>query len=151
MSPSPTDRFRFPPSVVSDILQGEAIGINLETGDYFSLRGSASLIWTLAGSRVPLASVIEEVAAAFDGEHEVVARSVEQFVAQLVADGLLVPAGDADEADARGPAPAASQPRPPFQPPVIEAFSDMREFLLVDPIHEIDVTEWPNVRRRPGE
>jgi hypothetical protein len=42
--------------------------------------------------------------------------------------------------------PAIIEPRTDkivFEKPILEKHSDMQDFLLVDPIHEIDYTEWP--------
>jgi len=32
----------------------------------------------------------------------------------------------------------------PFVAPVLERYEDMQDFLLVDPIHEVDDSGWPN-------
>jgi hypothetical protein len=36
-----------------------------------------------------------------------------------------------------------------FRAPGLQRFEDMRGFLLVDPIHEVDDAGWPHMR--PGE
>jgi hypothetical protein len=139
------------PGVVSDLIEGEIIGINLDTGDYYSLPGVASEIWTLVRRRVPVALIVEEVLARYDGDARAIRDETLAFLARLAEEGLIVPdTSDADPAPSGEPAPPGEPAgRRPFAPPIFERYSDMREFLLVDPIHEVDVTEWPEVRPRP--
>jgi hypothetical protein len=36
--------------------------------------------------------------------------------------------------------------RPPFTPPVLEVFADMRDLLLLDPIHDVAEVGWPTAK-----
>jgi hypothetical protein len=143
---APSGRFRFPSSVVSDVIHNETIGINLETGDYFSLRGSASDIWILLRHRSSVGEIVETLIERSGAGRAIVEPAVTAFVEQLTAEGLVVRDDGVENQRLAGSPEIA---RRPFERPAIEKFTDMREFLLVDPIHEVDVTEWPHVRIRP--
>ena len=44
-----------------------------------------------------------------------------------------------------GPPPAVTPTDEPYQAPVLQAFDDMQDLLLFDPIHEVEPTGWPQV------
>lgn len=144
-------RFRVnAPAVVSDRIDGEVVAINLDTGSYYGFPGTATEVWCLMEDGRPAAGIVAALAARYDAPEPRIATAVRAFLLQLVKEGLVV----ADEAAAAAP-PAAEEPvaqtgeaRLPFDVPLLEKHTDMQEFLLVDPIHEVDVTDWPRVRPR---
>jgi hypothetical protein len=150
------------PHVVADEVDGEVIAIHLGNGAYFSFRGSASTIWQLllAGD-VSADELVERLRASYAGERSEIADAVVQFLARLAAEGLIVSAEPAITAGlAAVDAPARSRPaadragddrasaRAPFVVPTLEKFTDMEQFLLVDPIHEVEIDRWPKVDKR---
>ncbi len=140
---SPHDRFRInAPDVVSDNIEGETIGINLQTGNYYSLPGVASHVWSMIGQRFSAGAIVERLGAAYSGDDAAdVERAVYGFLRDLLAEGLVVP----DDGPAPAPCamPEVVSPTGRFEPLRFERYTDMREFLLVDPIHDVDVTQWP--------
>jgi len=143
------ERFRInAPGVVADAIDGEIIGINLETGCYYSLPGTAGKIWTLVRRRLTVGRIVEALQRAYEGDAVAIERDVVGFITVLLEEGLVVP-DDGESSAAESIEPGLPAGRSPFVPPALEKYDDMREFLLVDPIHEVDVTDWPHVRRRP--
>jgi hypothetical protein len=66
------------------------------------------------------------------------AGDFDALLGRLLAERILL---------ARDGAPPATEAGPPepvvaYEPPVLERFEDMREMLLLDPIHEIDQAAW---------
>jgi hypothetical protein len=51
----------------------------------------------------------------------------------------------ADPALVAPPRATPAGPPAPFRAPAFQRFTDMHAFLLVDPIHEVDETGWPNL------
>ena len=144
-------RFRVnAPAVVSERIDGEVVGINLDTGFYYGFPGTATEVWCLMEEGRPAAEIVAVMAARYDASESRIATAVRAFLLQLVKEGLVV----ADEKPATVPVAAtapvaqAGEARPPFEVPVLEKHTDMQEFLLVDPIHEVDVTDWPHARPR---
>ena len=134
------------PHVVADEVDGEVIAINLENGAYFSFRGSGSTIWQrLLSGEASGDELVERLRESYAGERREMAEAVAAFLARLSAEGLIV----AVDAPPSRPAARAEgdreAPREKFVAPTIEKFTDMEEFLLVDPIHEIDVRQWPKI------
>jgi hypothetical protein len=129
------------PTVVSEVIDGEAIVMRLDTGTYYSLAGSGAEVWGLVGRSMDVPAVVDWMCAAFEGPREEIAAAVRGLVTDLAGEGLLVPAGES--APSGAPAPPEG-PRRPFTPPVVNRYTDMQELLLVDPIHEVDEAGWPH-------
>ncbi|MBP1464255.1 PqqD family protein [Candidatus Chloroploca sp. M-50] len=130
------------PAVISEIVDGEAIVVNLESGAYYSMRATAGVIWAalLHGKDAQaIATLLGEVYAV---PVAAVAHEVDAFIDQLLAEQLVVPAANPPEA-----MPPLSIDLPPdetFTPPLLEKYTDMADLLLLDPIHEVDAeTGWP--------
>jgi len=151
MSADMTVRVRGPEVVLEEI-EGEVIAINLDTGAYFSFRDSAASVWSeLMAGESPLERIVDALEARFAGERDEVKSAVSAFLRSVEAEGLVaIEQHPADVSQSARPvnAPRRSE-RPPFSPPVFEKYTDMQEFLLVDPIHEVDVSRWPDARGRP--
>lgn len=132
------------PAVIAEVIDDEAIIVNLDSGAYYSLRGSACKIWELLVQQMTAADVATLMAEHYAGAPDAIQKGVETLLVQLLDEELLVPAA----------APASSAPppvaartvseRPAFQPPVLEKFTDMADLLLLDPIHDVDAEGWPH-------
>lgn len=141
------------PDVMQETVDGEVIIVNVATGIYYSLAGAGAAIWSDLLQGCDETTIAGRIAALGGATLDVVAGEVSRFIAELRAENLLVPAGDAPDAqDAAAPAaPAGSDPAAapfteglcPFVPPTLARYSDMEELLLVDPIHEVQPAGWP--------
>jgi len=127
------------PAVISEVIDGEAIIVNLDSGAYYSLRDSGCAIWNLLTQGVALPAVVVTVTGQYTGSDTAIAMGIQDLVAQLQAEQLIVPI---DQPASLGPLPTpiADQNgnRPSFLPPVLEKFTDMADLLLLDPIHEVE-------------
>ena len=135
------------PHVVAEEIEGEVIAVNLDTGAYYSFRDSASVVWQqlLAGEGRP-GAIVDELSARFIGTREEIERAVFVFLRTIEDEGLIAPPEISPGFASRDGDPPPSQAvRSPFRAPVFEKYTDMQEFLLVDPIHEVDVSDWPSV------
>ena len=133
------------PTVVGQVIDGEAVVINLQTGAYYSLVGSAAAIWEALERELPPSLVRDSLEARFSTSRDEIDRALEEFVDVLRGEGLVVdsagaPAAAVGDAVAGLPSPSA---RTVFEPPVLAKYTDMQELLLLDPIHDTDDTGWP--------
>lgn len=130
------------PDVVQEELEGEVIVVHLVSGSYYSLTKSGADVWKRLISGQTAAAIVDQLTELTDGTRSVIGPAVDQFVADLVAEQLLVPAapGTAGLSLAAGTTPGE---RSPFEAPRFEKFTDMQELLLVDPIHEVAEAGWP--------
>jgi hypothetical protein len=144
MSDNDRDRYRAHPRVVHETLDDEVIAIQIESGLYYSMTGSGADIWELVHREHTVDEAVDALERRFDSDPDTLRSAVADLVARLRDESLLEPV-DGDAPLAADTA-ANGAPRRPFAPPVLERFDDMQDFLLVDPIHEVDDTGWPHTK-----
>ncbi len=125
------------PDVIDEVFEGEAVLVNLATGFYFALNADATRVWRALAGGTAWAAVADAAAAEAGADPAVVRSVVTAFLAELAGHALVTLDGEVPAAE---PAPADLA----FAP-ALQAFSDMEDLLLLDPIHDIDVdgTGWP--------
>lgn len=127
-------------AVASEIIDGEAIIMQLRTGHYFSARGSGAAIWSLFGQGVDLATISEVIADKTGAAVHDVHADVSKFAAEAESHAL----GSIEEALEAGTAATVPELTGVWAAPVLEVFSDMQDLLLLDPIHDVsDEAGWP--------
>lgn len=135
------------PHVVSETIDGESIVINLQSGCYYSLRETATEVWSLVGPLGHAGAIAARLARRYRDAEPVLAEHVSAFMGRLCGEGLLVEAGEDDD----GAVPPGEVPcddedgaaRPAFAPPAFDRYNDLQELLLADPIHEVGEGGWP--------
>jgi hypothetical protein len=132
-------RFRIGPEIVHETVDGEVIAIDLDNGSYYSLAGSGPVIWGLLAGGASEAELRDALAARF-GESEAIAGDVSALLEQLRENGLIV-ASD-EEGAAAAPAPGVEDGAT-YEAPRFERYTDMKDYFLLDPIHEVDTAGWP--------
>lgn len=138
-----TTRFRINmPPVIHQTLDGEVIAVNLDTGVYYSLRGSAASVWGSLERRASVGEAVADAVARYDGPPPSIEAAVARFIEELEAEGLIAALGG-DEP--REPAQPDGEVGVPFAEPVLDKYTDMQELLILDPIHEVDDAGWPHM------
>jgi hypothetical protein len=127
-------------NVHSKAFGDEVVVLDMQSGTYFSLRGSAVDIWELVERNTSSARIAELLEARYDVSAAELATAVEGFVDELAEAGLVV----ADASLEPDGAPGRAGGKEPYVPPEIERFTDMQDLLLLDPIHEVDDSGWPH-------
>ena len=92
--------------IAHDVIDGEVILINTLSGFYYSLRGSAVALWGEIEDGRSLDGLSDWAAGRYGLGRDAATGAVEDFVATLVADRVLLPAD--------GPAPAGIERRTPL-------------------------------------
>jgi hypothetical protein len=141
------------PRVVHETIDGEVVLIDFDTGNYYSLDGVGAHIWSMIEGSATVAGIAEALADRYEAQPADIETAVGDLIAQLQAEGLIVP--DADQGALEG-APSgepAAQPRgAALEAPVLHKYTDMQALLLLEPIHEVCEVGWPSVRPdAPGE
>jgi hypothetical protein len=149
-----SERFKVHPKIVSETIDGEVIMLNLDRGRYYSLTLSGTDAWNAIGRAASGEEIVDELVARYDGARSEVEQAVHQLLDELRREELILslPPGAAEPAapssDGSPPANGAHGSRPAFQVPVLQVYTDMEDLLLLDPIHEVDESGWPN---RPSD
>jgi len=121
----------------------ESLAINLETGTYYSLTGPAARLWVMLSRGTSCTAIADYFAAAHEGDRAKIAEAVRRFLERLEAEKLIVEAPGAPAAAAQPDAPPAE--RTPFVDFEVQAYTDMQDLLLLDPIHDTGEAGWPSV------
>jgi Coenzyme PQQ synthesis protein D (PqqD) len=135
------------PSVISEVIDGETIVLNFESGHYYSFNPTASEIWMQVCTGAPVAAAAERVARRFTGDRATIEAEVATFVRRLEEEQLIRRAAAGAAAPAATAAATPGDPVAAFSSPDFEKFTDMEELLLLDPIHEVSDSGWP---RKPA-
>jgi hypothetical protein len=129
------------PGVASEIIDGEAVIMNLKTGKYFSAASSGCLIWACIEKAQPVDHIAKLFVAQYAATPEQAKTEVHRFIQDLLAEDLIRAAESASPlslSDIGG-----SETRKSFNAPILNTYSDMQDLLLLDPIHDVDEAGWP--------
>jgi hypothetical protein len=129
------------PHVIHESIDGEVIIINLETGNYYSVKGSGAHVWDViqAGPAISTSTVVDAVAPAYDA-----------FVGQLLEEGLVAETAGPAVAPPASAASSGNGANRVFEAPRLEKYTDMQDLVLLDPVHEVDEQGWPQQRPEAG-
>jgi Coenzyme PQQ synthesis protein D (PqqD) len=132
------------PAVVSEIIDGEAIIMNLKSGNYYSAEGVGTLLWHGIEQGKTYHQLVELVKRAFPTVPEDLAAAIDPFIDDLMAHELIrgTPTESAgvlsDELELTHVNGSGE-----FRAPVLNVYADMKDLLLLDPIHDVDEVGWP--------
>jgi hypothetical protein len=129
--------------VVHETIDGETILIHLGSGSYYSLDGVGSEVWVALAAGTSKEQLFAEAKERFVGDPDEVEMGLSSLVENLLREGLLVE----DEAESVPDSPTFPPGTVAFTAPVLHVYTDMQEFMLVDPLHDVDeIAGWPHAK-----
>ncbi|MEI6255793.1 MAG: PqqD family protein [Planctomycetota bacterium] len=130
------------PRMIHETIDKETVAIDTESGAYFSITGSGNLVMQMLDQGADVESLSMQIAAAFAVDPSTLRPLLEAFVAELLAEALIVPvAGKVNTASKMQLQYADDEV---FTPPALQKFTDMSDLLLMDPIHQVGDAGWPH-------
>ncbi|HEY8226751.1 MAG TPA: PqqD family protein [Pyrinomonadaceae bacterium] len=147
-------RFRVnTPTITHETIDGEAVIINLDSGNYYSLMEVGSFIWGLVEKGASASEVQNLILQTYQGNASDIYRGVEELLAQLQQENLIVPLNGAGAFDLiqlnQELSSNNNHEKLSFNPPLLHKYADMQELLLLDPIHDVDDAGWPKPNPDP--
>jgi len=142
------------PSVIHETIDGETVIIHFDRGFYYSLGDTGAEVWEgLRGGRTA-PEIAAELALRYDGATAEIEAGVGDLLDQLRAEELVreevgTPVERAAESGRPAAAPALGE-RAPFEAPVLTRYTDLQDFFLLDPVHDVEEDGWPNARLVAG-
>ena len=131
------------PNIVHEDFGDEMVVVNLDTGKYYAFTPVAADLWSHLQGGATVDSLVTGTQLRYAGDPTEIERAVLTFLEGLLAEALLLSAA-APPGDGRG-ALVTGGDKLPFAAPTFEVFSDMEDLLLLDPIHDVDESGWPNL------
>jgi hypothetical protein len=137
------------PAVIHQVIDGEAVLIHLDQGLYYSLNETGARIWSWLNDGRTRDSIVETLSRTTTTARDEIAAGVDDIIARLTSEALLVPSPtdvpepmQPDDGD-----PTNGSSNGAFVPPAMQRYDDLQDLLLLDPIHAVDESGWPD--RRP--
>jgi len=138
--------------IVHETIDGEVIIINFENGVYYSLNPAGTFIWSCIQKNFKVAEILDEIARMYLRNQEEIKTDVLRFLNDLSKEELiLIEKGEENEVfkEKAVPESKGDTSLTKFEKPGLQKYTDMKEMLLLDPIHEVDETGWPVAKKLP--
>jgi hypothetical protein len=129
--------------VTYERLDGEVIAVNLLSGRYYSMSGSAADSWTAVITTENLIAAANKLQNAYENAQDI-SESLSAFIAACVAAGLLEEVSETDSRSIAEQLPDDFD-RGGWAPPLLEEYEDLQDLILVDPVHDTSALGWPHV------
>lgn len=129
--------------VMAEVLEGEAVIIDLASGRYHAASGVAATVWEAIAAGSSFSGILAGVERRHSALPHDAVDQIERFIGQLGAAGLVTE-GDLGAADVPAGGGAAGLPTTPWVAPVLESHDDLEDLLLLDPVHEVTEAGWPH-------
>ena len=129
-----------PQRIVYDVIDGQVLIIRSDTGSYYSLEGTSADVWRGLMAGLDDGQIVAGLEARYAGDSGNVAADVDDFLGGLLREGLV----EEGEIDLVTEFPTEIPPAAAWVAPTLQAFTDMRDLLLFDPIHEVGPEGWPH-------
>jgi hypothetical protein len=131
------------PHVISETVGGETIIVNLASGHYFSLQGTAVEVWQALERGETAEAMVLALEQRYEAGNGEIDAAVRKLLEDFVAAELVVADGNGSGSVTVPPAQDVGE-REPFVAPSFTTFTDMQDIILLDPVHEVDTRGWPH-------
>lgn len=135
--------------VAGDVIDGEAVIMDLNTGRYFSAQNSGAVIWNCVEAGFSQSQIVENLCDAYGLDQKEAHGAAQPFLEKLIKHRLIEPVAElaeSSEAEISLPKEAASE----FKTPELMIYEDMQDLLLLDPIHDAAEEGWPKAMPLSG-
>ena len=121
--------------VASDVVDNEAVIINLSNGMYFTMNKVGAELWQLLAQPRSLAAIATILSGRYGVAEREVLGDLESVVDELLREQLIVSAaaGKLRDDTSEDGATAAPASQPSYSKPVLLKYTDMSEVLALDP------------------
>ncbi len=128
--------------VMSEVLDGEAVIIDLASGRYHGTPGVGATVWQAISTGRSLDGILAEVARRHTAVPDDAPDQIRRFIEQLAAAGLVIEdaGGQASPSIEETSVPVTT----PWTTPRLESHDDLADLLLLDPVHEVTEEGWPH-------
>jgi hypothetical protein len=126
--------------VAAQVMDGEAILINLGTGMYYSLGGAGAAAWALFEGGHTLGEISRALCAQFLAPDP---QEVEADVVRLANELLQEELVEVSDREASPPAGSPPEKKLPYATISLRSYSDMQDLLALDPpMPGVDAADW---------
>ena len=117
----------------------EMVIVNLNVGNYYTLRGVGFNIWLALQSPSSLESLVKAFQQTYPNHSQEIAQEIKEFLDVLLKEALIV-----EMESTPGKEVTLIGLPGEYLTPTLEVFNDLQELFLLDPIHAVDSQlGWP--------
>lgn len=139
-------------TIVHENVDNEVVIIHFGSGNYYSLLGPAALLWEELTRKACSSQLLSSLLCKIYRIQEKQAESdVDAFIKQLQAEDLIVESdseGQGEEiaetiARVTDTSSSSASDSREYVAPTVDVYSDMKETIKLDPVHDVGATGWP--------
>ena len=119
--------------IAAQIIDAEAVLINLGTGMYYTMDGTGCEVWAMIERRLTLAEMSHALAVRYAVAPAAVLNDLQRLAGELLEEGLVRLTPEAGDTGIGEPLSALSPAASPYAPPNLCRYTDMAEVLALDP------------------
>lgn len=132
------------PNISSEEIDGEVIIVNLINGNYYSAQDLGAYVWGKISQGESLENIQTSLCQRFMENETTIRDQLSAFFDKLENEELIVRANDSYETSST----LIDAPMPEqYAGPKLNCYSDMKDLLLLDPIHEVEDDGWPKKKK----
>jgi len=138
------------PNVVHETIEGEAILLNLKTGNYYSIEWPGTFIWDLLTETGDVVGIKKAFIEANQSKENEVNKAYSQFIDLLLEEELMVTVENGEFKSFSVDNETEEEFTKAFSKLdklKLNKYSDMQDMLLLDPIHDVDEKGWPEPKK----
>jgi hypothetical protein len=125
------------PQIVSEIIDGEAVILDLRCGRYYATELVGAEVWRAATEGVASGDIVSSCRAHFP-DQAAIESDVHALLESLVAAGLLERQDETNSCEQA----ALTWPNT-YTAPDLKCYDDLADMMALDPVHDVDATGWP--------
>jgi hypothetical protein len=137
--------------IVHETIDGEVIIINFENGNYYSLNAVGKEIWSCTERELIFLEIVNEIIHKYDGNLDGIKEDINQLLTDLEKEELIILNKETEveksKANSLKIEDNKGKEKLKYEKPGFQKYTDMKEMLLLDPIHEVDETGWPATKK----
>jgi hypothetical protein len=127
--------------VNAEIIDGEAIIINVATGVYYSLEHSGAYVWELLTSGHSVQQTVQAIVSRYPGSAESAQQDLDGLVTQLLEEKLISEKTDSPSTVVNGI--SSERSTDSYRKPELNIYRDMGDLLALDPpTPGLTITSW---------
>ena len=119
------------PVVITDVIDGEFVILNLQKGSYYGLDPIGSEIWQRIIAGESVSEIVRSAEGCFGLAATRIGPEIERFVSQLLSEDLITTIDECGTAQA--PAAEAGFAAAQYRTPMLAVYADMKNLLALDP------------------
>jgi len=132
------------PRIALETIDDETIIIDFETGLYFTAKDEASLILMLIYENYNKEQIIDYIESNYTCNNTIY-YLIDNFINLIESHNIIIKTDKNSIAEIKNVSNLNSKPIiKTFNTPTLQIFSDMKDMLLLDPIHDVKNEGWPN-------